>query len=46
MKERVDIKLYKNNKFYGDDFIILKYDGHMETIIDLYKKYGFVIKVK
>lgn len=46
MNKRIDIKVYKDNKFYNDNFIILKYNGHLEVIKDIYKKQGYTIEIK
>lgn len=45
MNKRIDIKVYKNNKFYSNSFMILKYDGHLEAIKDIYKRQGYTIEI-
>lgn len=45
MNERIDIKVYKNNKFFSNSFAILKYEGHFEVIESIYKKQCYTIEV-
>lgn len=36
--EKVFIKVYKDNKFIADTFVILKYEEHFEVIKEIYSK--------
>lgn len=45
MNKRIDIKVYRNNKFVNNDFIIVKYEGHFEVIKSIYEKQGYTIEV-
>lgn len=43
--EKVFIKVYKDNKFVTNSFMILKYEGHFEVVKEIYSKKGYEIKV-
>lgn len=45
MNKRINFEVYKDNKLIGDSFVILKYEGHLEVIKEVYSRQGYTIKL-
>lgn len=45
MNKKIFIKVYKDNKFISDTFMILKYEGHFEVVKSIYNKKGYEIEI-
>lgn len=45
MRKRIDFEVYKDNRLIGGSFAILKYEGHLEVIKEVYKRQGYTIKL-
>lgn len=45
MRKRIDFEVYKDNRLIGGSFTILKYEGHLEVIKEVYNRQGYTIKL-